>query len=56
MAKSPPKKADSLRLEFEPDAWERFESLVKSAAKLGPMPHKAKSPQPKKQAKKNTQK
>lgn len=27
------------KLEFEPDAWERFESLVKSAAKMGPRPH-----------------
>lgn len=33
------------KLEFEPDAWERFESLVKSAAKMGHQPHKPTPPQ-----------
>ncbi|MBR2818805.1 MAG: hypothetical protein IKE60_29325 [Reyranella sp.] len=27
------------KLEFEPDAWARFESLVKSAAAMGHRPH-----------------
>ena len=39
-------------LEFAPDAWERFESLVKSAAKMGHQPHKASAPQPKSTVKK----
>jgi len=26
-------------LDLEPDAWERFEALVKSAAKMGHRPH-----------------
>ena len=43
-------------IEFAPDAWERFESLVKSAAKLGPMPHKATPPQPKPAVKKKARK
>jgi hypothetical protein len=38
MPKPSPKKPD---IEFEPDAWARFETLVKSAAKMGPMPHRA---------------
>ena len=37
MPKPSPKKPD--KLEFAPDAWERFESLVKSAAKMEPRPH-----------------
>jgi hypothetical protein len=27
-------------VELVPDAWPKFEKLVKSAAKLGPKPHK----------------
>ena len=38
MAKAKPK---APKIEFAPDAWERFKTLVKSAAKLGPIPHKA---------------
>lgn len=45
---SPKKPPDSLKIEFEPDAWERFESLVRSAAKMGPRPHDATPPQSKK--------
>ena len=45
MPKPSPEKPE---IEFEPDAWERFESLVKSAAKIGPMPHK---PSPSQKAK-----
>jgi hypothetical protein len=30
-------------LELDPDAWPRFERLVKSAAKSGPKPHPAKT-------------
>jgi hypothetical protein len=37
MPKPSPEKPD---IEFAPDAWERFETLVKSAAKMGPKPHK----------------
>jgi len=36
MPKPSPKKPD---LEFAPDAWERFGRLVKSAAKIGHLPH-----------------
>jgi hypothetical protein len=49
MPKPSPKKPDS---EFAPDAWERFERLVKSAAEIGHMPHDATPPQPKKAVKK----
>jgi hypothetical protein len=28
-------------LELHPDAWGNFEKLVKSAAKMGPKPHKS---------------
>ncbi|HVW72670.1 MAG TPA: hypothetical protein VHC39_03445 [Rhizomicrobium sp.] len=27
-------------IELDPDAWPKFEKLVKSAAKMGPKPHK----------------
>jgi hypothetical protein len=53
MPKPSPKKP---KLEFAPDAWERFESLVKSAAKMGHQPHKASSPQPKRAVKKRAAK
>jgi hypothetical protein len=36
MPKPSPKKPD---IEFAPDAWERFERLVKSAAEIGHKPH-----------------
>jgi len=40
MAKAKPKPTPKApKLEFASDAWERFESLVKSAAKMGPRPH-----------------
>jgi hypothetical protein len=56
MPKSPPKKAaPSPKLEFEPDAWERFESLIRSAAKMGHQPHKPTPPQPKAAVKKKRQ-
>ena len=29
-----------LGVELEPDAWPKFEKLIKSAAKMGPKPHK----------------
>ena len=29
-------------LELDPDAWPKFEKLVKSAAKMGPKPHQKK--------------
>lgn len=57
MAKpSPRKPADSPKIEFEPDAWQRFESLVKSAAKIGHKPHDGSRSQPKKVAKKKAAK
>jgi hypothetical protein len=51
MTKTPPKKVkkpkpispEVANLELHPDAWGKFEKLVKSAAKLGPKPHKAKA-------------
>jgi hypothetical protein len=49
---SPKKPAPSPKLEFEPDAWERFESLVKSAAKMGHQPHKPTQSQPKRAVRK----
>jgi hypothetical protein len=44
MPKPSPKKPD---IEFAPDAWSRFERLVKSAAKIGHMPHDQSAPQAK---------
>lgn len=40
-------------IELEPDAWARFESLMRAAGKMKPMPHKADAPKgkPKKPAK-----
>ena len=32
-------KVDTSALELDPDAWPKFEKLIKSAAKLGPKPH-----------------
>jgi hypothetical protein len=29
----------SANLDLDPDAWPKFEALVKSAAKMGPKPH-----------------
>jgi hypothetical protein len=50
MAKAPnhkPKKAkaikaDTSNLDLDPDAWPKFETLIKSAAKMGPKPHEKK--------------
>jgi len=36
-AKKPP--PDTSNLDLDPDAWPKFEKLVKSAAKMGPRPH-----------------
>lgn len=57
MPKPSPKKpsAPSLKDDFEPDAWERFESLIRSAAKMGHQPHKPTPPQPKAAVKKKRQ-
>jgi hypothetical protein len=54
MPKTSPKKPE--KLEFAPDAWERFESLVKAGAKMGHQPHKPSPPQRKKAVKKRTAK
>lgn len=51
MAKAKPK-APSLKDEFAPDAWERFTTLVRSAAKVGHMPHEKSAPQRKRAVKK----
>ena len=52
MAKPSPKKPTaSLKDEFAPDAWERFETLIRSAAKMGHQPHKPSPPQPKRAVK-----
>ena len=40
------------KIEFAPDVWERFESLVKSAAKMGPRPHDGTRPKTKRAVKK----
>jgi hypothetical protein len=50
MPKTPPKKpakttakvAQFANLDLDPEAWPKFEKLVKSAARLGPKPHKTK--------------
>jgi hypothetical protein len=38
---SKPKQAkpDMANLDLDPDAWPKFEKLIKSAAKMGPKPH-----------------
>jgi len=43
--KAKPKSIESnvSTLDLDPDAWPKFEKLIKSAAKLGPKPHKGKS-------------
>jgi len=38
--KAKPKAVDPSNLDLDPDAWGKFEKLVKSAAKMGPRPHK----------------
>ena len=40
--KPKPVKPDAVDLDLDSDAWPKFEKLVKSAAKMGPKPHKAK--------------
>lgn len=37
--KTKPTQTDSSNLDLDPDAWPKFEKLVKSAAKMGPKPH-----------------
>jgi hypothetical protein len=54
MPKPSPKKPDDI--EFAPDAWERFERLVKAGAKIGHMPHDGSPPHPKKAVKKKAAK
>jgi hypothetical protein len=41
MAKKQPKPKIPEDIELVPDAWPKFEKLIKSAAKMGPKPHKA---------------
>lgn len=53
MPKPSPKKP---HIEFAPDAWERFERLVKAGAKLGHMPHNVTQSKPKKAVKKKAKK
>jgi len=51
MPKAPAKKpkkaranqADTSNLDLDPDAWPKFEKLVKNAAKIGHKPHAPKS-------------
>jgi hypothetical protein len=38
--KPKPISPDVANLELDQDAWPKFEKLVKSAAKMGPKPHK----------------
>ena len=39
MKKAKPKPVDQSKLELDPDAWPKFEKLVKNAAKIGHKPH-----------------
>jgi hypothetical protein len=39
-AKAKPTQEEIANLELDPDAWPKFEKLVKSAARMGPKPHK----------------
>jgi hypothetical protein len=32
--------SNAVVLDLDPDAWPKFEKLIKSAAKMGPKPHK----------------
>jgi hypothetical protein len=41
-SKLPPIQSNVSTLDLDPDAWPKFEALVKSAARLGPKPHKTK--------------
>jgi hypothetical protein len=43
-AKPKPISPEVANLELVPDAWPKFERLVKSAAKLGPKPHNERKP------------
>jgi hypothetical protein len=40
--KNKPNRANLEKLDLDPDAWPKFEALVKSAAKMGHKPHDAK--------------
>jgi hypothetical protein len=40
--KAKPHRPDTSNLDLDPDAWPKFENLVKAAAKLGSKPHDAK--------------
>ena len=37
--KPKPTVPDTSNLDLDPDAWPKFEKLIKSAAKMGPRPH-----------------
>jgi len=39
-----PKPANTSNLDLDPDAWPKFEKLVKSAAKMGHKPHATEKP------------
>jgi hypothetical protein len=41
------KAADAPEVEFVPDAWPRFERMIKAVAKAGPQHRDAKPPKPK---------
>jgi hypothetical protein len=43
-AKTNPSRTTAETLDLDPDAWPKFEALVKSAAKMGPQPHLSKKP------------
>ena len=45
--KAKPAQVDTSNLDLDPDAWPKFEKLIKSAAKMGPKPH-AKEKHPRK--------
>lgn len=43
-ARSEDIESNAVVLDLDPDAWPKFEKLIKSAAKMGPKPHAKKRP------------
>jgi hypothetical protein len=42
-AKAKPAKVDTSNLDLDPNAWGKFEALIKGAAKMGHKPHASKA-------------
>jgi hypothetical protein len=47
-SKGTPKRSATANLDLDPDAWPRFEALIKSAAKMGHKPHETPAPKKRK--------